>query len=173
MTFTSFLKIAVLACAGSSTLLAALALAGSTETGSDQVIPAAAAWWVLAAGAGAFIGRRNETSPAISRLLRDAPTVGALPDAQPTRLVINRLWPLALLTLGAGAFVLVAPHIAAIAAGFPLIWALGWRHQPKAVQAIEDRDGVRFLIEKTSPLKPIRLVRTPWFKAARGEPQGS
>ena len=172
MTFTSFLKITVLACAGSSTLLAALALAGSSETGSAELIPAAA-WWIIAAAAGAVIGRRNETSPAISRLLRDAPTTGALPDTQPTRLVLNRLWPLAVLTIGAGAFVLVAPHVPAIAAGFPLIWALGWRHQPRAVQAIEDRDGVRFLIERTSPIKPIRLVRTPWFRAARGEPQGS
>jgi hypothetical protein len=31
------------------------------------------------------------------------------------------------------------------------------------VAAIEERDGVRFYVERTSPLKPIQLVRTPGF----------
>ena len=31
--------------------------------------------------------------------------------------------------------------------------------------AIEERDGVRYYVERTSPLKPIQLLRTPGFKA--------
>jgi hypothetical protein len=31
------------------------------------------------------------------------------------------------------------------------------------VAAIEDRDGVRFYIEPTSPVSPIQLLRTPGF----------
>ena len=167
MTFTSFLRTTVLGCAGSATLLGALALAGAAERGDDHVIPIAAVWWVLAAAIGLAIGRHNEASPAVARLLADAPMSNSLPEAHPTRTVLNRLWPLAVSTIGAGVFVLVAPQIPAMAAGFPLIWSLAWRRQEKAVQAIEDRDGVRFFIERTSPLKPIRLVRTRWFKASR------
>ena len=32
-----------------------------------------------------------------------------------------------------------------------------------AVAAIEERDGVRFYIDRTSPVHPIQLVRTPGF----------
>ena len=42
----------------------------------------------------------------------------------------------------------------AIAAGFAVIWALAWRRQSSAVTAIEERDGARFYIERTSPLRP-------------------
>ena len=51
-------------------------------------------------------------------------------------------------------------EVAAVAAGFAIIWALAWRRQDAAVAAIEDRDGFRFYLDKTPPLSPIRLVRT-------------
>ena len=46
------------------------------------------------------------------------------------------------------------PQVAAVAAGFAIIWALAWRRQDAAVAAIEERDGVRFYVDKTSPLQP-------------------
>ena len=48
-----------------------------------------------------------------------------------------------------------------MAAGFAIIWALAWRRQDAAVTAIEDRDGFRFYVDRTPPLSPIRLIRTP------------
>lgn len=51
----------------------------------------------------------------------------------------------------------------AIATGFTIIWALAWRRQEAAVSAIEDRDAVRFYVDPTSPVQPIRLLRTPGF----------
>ena len=39
--------------------------------------------------------------------------------------------------------------------------------------AIEERDGVRFYVERTSPLKPIRLVRTPGFRSNLFELNGA
>jgi len=33
------------------------------------------------------------------------------------------------------------------------------------VTAIEERDGARFYVLRTSPLKPIQLVRTPGFRS--------
>ena len=97
---------------------------------------------------------------------------GQRPDATdaaraPSRgaVVLNRLWPLLLCTIGAGALAFVLPQVPAVATGFAIIWALGWRRQASAVTAIEERDGARFYIERTSPLQPIRLVRTPGFRS--------
>jgi len=169
MTFTALLRTAVLACGASASLLAAVALAGAVESGDSQVIPIAAVWWMIAATIGAALGRSNEASPAIARLLADAAFNNSLPESAPSRTSLNRLWPLIVVTLAAGAFALWAPQVPAMAAGFPLIWALAWRRQEKAVQAIEERDGVRFFVTRTSPVRPIQLSRTPWFKATRSD----
>jgi len=59
---------------------------------------------------------------------------------------------------------LLAPQIPAIACGFAIIAALAWRRQEAAVTAIEERDGVAFYVEPTSPLRPIRLIRAPGFR---------
>lgn len=51
-----------------------------------------------------------------------------------------------------------------VACGFAIIWSLAWRRQDAAVLAIEERDGVTFYVERTSPIGPMRLVRTPGFR---------
>ena len=58
------------------------------------------------------------------------------------------------------------PPVSAVAAGGAIIWALAWRRQERAVTAIEERDGARFYVDRTSPVQPIRLVRTPGFGGA-------
>ena len=50
--------------------------------------------------------------------------------------------------------------------GGAIIWALAWRRQERAVLAIEERDGARFYVDRTSPFHPIRLIRTPGFGGA-------
>ena len=57
------------------------------------------------------------------------------------------------------------PPVAAVAAGGAIIWALAWRRQEAAVSAIEERDGFRFYVDRTPPLQPIRLIRTPGLMA--------
>ena len=52
----------------------------------------------------------------------------------------------------AGVLGFFVPQVAAVAAGFAIIWALAWRRQESAVAAIEERDAVRFYVDKTSPL---------------------
>jgi hypothetical protein len=89
----------------------------------------------------------------------------SLPEVDPSRTALNRLWPLLLFTLSASALGLILPQVPAIAAGFAIIWALAWRRQSSAVTAIEERDGARFYVERTSPLQPIKLVRTPGFRS--------
>jgi len=167
MRFTDFLKATVMTSAAAATLLAAITVAAAGSYDDRALLVAfSAGWWTLAAGLGATLGHRAETSPPIARLLAGARSTRALPEVHPTRMLFNRLWPLLLCTLAAAGLALVFPQIAAIAAGFAIIWALSWRRQDAAVTAIEERDGVRYYVERTSPLKPIQLLRTPGFKAS-------
>jgi hypothetical protein len=165
MRFTDFLKATVMTSAAAATLLGAITVAAASSHDDPLLVPFAAGWWLLAAAVGALLGRRAETSPPIARLLAGARSTKALPEVRPTRILFNRLWPLLLCTVAAGGLALVFPQIAAIATGFAIIWALSWRRQDAAVAAIEERDGVRYYVERTSPLKPIQLLRTPGFKA--------
>jgi hypothetical protein len=165
MRFTDFLKATVMTSAAAATLLAAITVAAASSHDDPLLVPFSAGWWLLAAAIGATLGRRAETSPPIARLLAAARSTKALPEVHPTRILFNRLWPLLLCAIAAGGLALVLPQIAAIATGFAIIWALSWRRQDAAVAAIEERDGVRYYIERTSPLQPIQLLRTPGFKA--------
>lgn len=165
MRFSDFLRTTVLISAAAATALAAVTLAGASASADDLVVPVAAGWWVLGGLIGMWLGRRAETSSPIASLLAGARTQASLPEVDPARTVLNRLWPLLLSTLGAGAIGLSLPQVPAIAAGFAVIWALAWRRQAAAVTAIEERDGARFYIERTSPLQPIKLVRTPGFRS--------
>ncbi len=163
MRFGDFLKATVLLSAGSATLLATVTVLGITRGDDRVVIYVTAAWWLAATLIGVLLGRRAETSPPIARLLADARSQTTLPELQPGTTLVNRLWPLLLSTIGAAAVAFVEPQVASVAAGFTIIWALAWRTQERAVLAIEERDGVRFYIDRTSPFSPIQLIRTPGF----------
>jgi len=163
--FTDFLRTAVLMSAAAASVLAAVTLAGAAGASDDLVVPVAAGWWLVAGAGGLWLGRRGDTSPPIASLLASARTQASLPEVNPSRIMMNRLWPLLLYIVGAGALGFVLPQVPAIAAGFAIIWSLSWRRQASAVTAIEERDGARFYIERTSPLKPIKLVRTPGFRS--------
>jgi hypothetical protein len=164
--FVDFLKATVLLSAGSATLLAALTVARvSTQADPSSGMEIAVGWWLVAALLGGWLGRRNAASPPIARLLADARTQLSLPELRPGLTLLNRLWPLLFSTLGAAILGIFVPQVAAVAAGFAIIWALAWRRQDAAVTAIEDRDGFRFYVDKTPPLAPIRLIRTPGLMA--------
>ena len=165
MRFAEFLRTTVLMSAASATLLAALTVAAASGASDDLIVPAGAAWWLLAAIFGIWLGRRAETSSPIATLLASARTQASLPEVHPGRTVLNRLWPLLVSTIGAGVLAFWLPQVPAVATGFAIIWALAWRRQGAAVTAIEERDGARFYVERTSPLKAIRLVRTPGFRS--------
>jgi hypothetical protein len=163
--FADFLRTTTLMSAAAATVLAAVTVAGvANGSGDDLVVPIAAVWWLVAVVLGLWMGRRADTSPPIAVLLAGARTQASLPEVDPARTVLNRLWPLVLCTLGAGALAFLLPQVPAIAAGFAIIWSLAWRRQAAAVTAIEERDGARFYVERTSPLRRIQLVRTPGFR---------
>jgi hypothetical protein len=169
--FVDFLRTTVLLSGGAATALAAISLlASETTSGSHTVLVVVdVAWWVIAAVIGLRLGSRAQTSPPIARLLSGARTSKTLPELNPSEVLVNRLWPLALFTLLSGALAFLAPQIPGIAAGFAIIWALAWRQQDAAVAAIEERDGAAFYVQRTSPVRAISLVRTPGFKASRTE----
>jgi hypothetical protein len=172
--FTEFLRTTVLLSAASASLLAAVVVAGVATGGGDNLlVPISAGWWILAGLSGLWLGRRAETSPPIASVLARARTGRTLPELNPASVVLNRLWPLLIGGLGAAAVGVALPQVAAIAAGFTIVWALAWRRQAAAVTAIEDRDGVRFYIERTSPFQPLQLLRTPGFRATSVEHNGS
>ena len=130
-------------------------------------------WWGSrpSAGCGSAAGRRSpRASHGRSRARGRKP---ALPELEPGAILFNRLWALALFTVGSGAVAFLIPQIPAIAAGYVIAAALAWRKQSAAVEAIEGRDGVRFYVEHTSPFKPTRLIRTPGFRRVEPVSDGS
>jgi hypothetical protein len=168
--FGDFLRATVLLSAGAATLLAALTVIGVSRDFDGTLAIVGAAWWVGAVLLGGWLGRRAETSPPIAGLLAGARAQTSLPELRPGLTLVNRLWPLLLYTVVAAGVGIFQPRVAAIAAGGAIVWALAWRRQESAVAAIELRDGVRFYVDKTSPLQPIRLVRTPGFGGAFPRP---
>lgn len=163
MRFSDLLKTTVLLSAGSATLLAAITALAAARDVDQLVIFISAGWWVLATGLGLQMGRRAEATPPIARLLAEARSQTMLPEQRPAQIMINRLWPLLVMTLAAGVVGLFIPQVSGLAAGFAIVWALAWRRQHLAVAAIEERDAARFYIERVSPLAPMKLIRTPGF----------
>ena len=148
MRFGDFLKATVLLSAGAATLLAALAVIGLAREGDRTLVVFSAVWWTGAVLIGVWFGRRAEASPPIARLLATARTQTLLPELRPGLTILNRLWSLLFMVLASAIASVFLPQVAAVAAGFPIIWALTLRRQESAVSAIEERDGARFYVDK-------------------------
>jgi hypothetical protein len=161
--FGDFLKTTVLLSAGSATALAAVTVLTLSRDFDPVVTYVSGAWWLVAAYLGMRLGRGADASPPIARLLADARHQPMLPELRPGTTLLNRLWPLLIMTIAAGALGTFQPQVSSVATGFGIIWALAWRRQHMAVLAIEQRDSARFYVDRTSPLHPIRLIRTPGF----------
>jgi hypothetical protein len=154
----------VLLFGAAATACAVVALAGARAKDDNSVLYIAVGWWAIAAVLGLWLGRRREATEGIARLLSDARTTPLLPELEPGTVLFNRLWAFGLMTVIAGGVAFLFPQVPAIWTGFTLLVGLAWRKQPAAVLAIEERDGVRFYVERVSPFKPTRLLRTPGFR---------
>ncbi|HEV7753118.1 MAG TPA: hypothetical protein VGO71_16345 [Baekduia sp.] len=167
MRFVDFLRATVLLSAGAATTLGVLTIVAAGSTQQDGVVPYMVGWWVLATLIGTYIGRRNEVNPPIAKLLADAKAATMMPQVRPGTTMANRLWPLLIVVVIAGALSFLGPQIPGIATGFTIIWSLAWRRQESAVQAIEERDGVSFFVERSSPVAPMEVVRVPGLRRER------
>ena len=164
MRFVDLLKTTVMLSAGAATMLAVIAILEANAVEDDLLVLVASGWWLLAVLVGGWIGRRSDATPPVARALREARSATSLPEQRAGRVILNRLWPLLLATLASAVLSILWPQIAAIAAGFGVIWALSWRHQDAAVSAIEERDGVTFFVDSISAVGPIKLIRTPGLR---------
>jgi hypothetical protein len=167
--FVDFLRATVLLSAAAATALVVVTVLAAAPSPDATIVPISVGWWIVAAAIGLRLGRRAEVNPPIARLLGEAKASTALPEYRPGAMLLNRLWPLLLFTVVAGGLAFLAPQIPGIGAGFAIAVTLWWRRQDAAVAAIEERDGVRFHVLRTSPLRSIALARTPGFKALRPE----
>lgn len=167
--FVDFLRTTVLLSAGAATALATVTVFAAAAGAHEVLVATSIGWWIVASVIGLRLGRRSHANPPIARLLASARASTTLPEHRPGAIILNRLWPLLLYTLLAAGSAFLAPQVPGIAAGFAIIWALSWRHQDAAVEAIEERDGASFYVRRTSPMKPMSLLRTPGFSASRPE----
>jgi hypothetical protein len=162
MLFSELLRMTVFLFAGVATTLGAVSvLLANQEEPSLLALAVLGGWWLLATVLGLFWGTDERSAEALSPALRSARTQTSLPSESEGRIAFMRLWPIGafgLICIVAGAFF---PQVTAIGAGYAILIALGWRRREAAVQAIEDRDGVRFHVEPSPAHRPLKLVRTP------------
>jgi hypothetical protein len=161
MLFSELLRLTVFLVAGVATALGTLSVLLEQDDPSTSAAVVAGAWWLVAAVAGLVLGSSARAAEAIAPALRSARTATSLPSESEGRIAFMRLWPIGAFAVVCGIAGVVWPQVAAIGAGYALLIALLWRGREGAVRAIEDRDGVRFYVEPSSALEPIRLVRTP------------
>ncbi len=161
MLFTDLLRLTVLLVGGEATALGAVTVVASNRADDTLTLIVGGAWWVAAVAIGLFLGRPGRAAEAMAGPLAGARTATQLPVESPLRIALVRLWPLGVFALIAGGLAWIWPQVAAIGTGYALLSALAWRHREPAVTGVEDRDGVRFYVEPSSALEPVRLVRTP------------
>jgi hypothetical protein len=162
--FVDLLKTTVMLSAAAATMLAIITVIAATGDRDDTLVLIGAGWWVAASLIGALLGRRAQVTAPIGRLLADAKLATMLPEHRPAAVIVNRLWPLLVSTVAAGAVGFIFAQVPLVACGFAIIWSLAWRRQDSAVLAVEERDGVTYYVERTSPLRPMQLVRTPGLR---------
>jgi hypothetical protein len=162
--FRDFLRVAVLLFGGAATALAVVSVVGAAREDTNTLVYVAAGWWVAAAVAGLWLGRRPVATPGIAGLLASARRTNTLPELEPGTVMFNRLWPLAALAIASGVIGFFIPQVPVIATGYCLLMALLWRNQHRAVAAIEGRDGVEFWFDKTSPFGGPKLLRLPGLR---------
>jgi hypothetical protein len=168
--FVDLLRMTVLLAGGGGTALAAVTVVSANADGDTRTLLVAAVWWTAAVAIGLILGRPRRAAEAMRPPLAAARMSVTLPDANPGRAALGRLWPVAAFIVVAGVAGVFFPGVAAVGTGFAIAVALSLRAWERAVTAIEDRDGVRFHVEPGSPFEPVSLVRTPGLR--QGRPPG-
>lgn len=165
MPYTDLLRVTVLLTGAEATALAAITAVAANRTDDTTTLIVAAAWWLVALAVGFVLGRPSRASDSLRDTLARARTATSLPSETPGRIALGRLWPIGATAIAAGALGVFLPGVAAIAAGYALLVSLAWHSREGAVEAIEQRDGVRFYVVPNSALRPIQLVRTPGLRS--------
>ncbi|MDQ2621526.1 MAG: hypothetical protein M3Y45_00635 [Actinomycetota bacterium] len=169
MPFADLLRATVFLVAGGATALGAIAVLGAGSGDNPTLLLVGAVWWLAAAWIGLSLGTAEKSAESVREPLASARTVtgstGSVGLPAPGRIAWMRLWPILAAVGIAGVLGIFYPEVAVIGAGYALLVALAWRNRESAVLAIEGRDGVRFLVESGHAFRPLKLVRTPGFRA--------
>jgi hypothetical protein len=165
--YTELLRFTVFVTGAEATILGAISAISVGGDPSPTTAIVALAWWAIALILGFWLGRPERAREDMRDPLAKAKMATSLPSESPTRIAIGRLWPIALTAVVAGGLGLFFPGVAIIGTGYALIVSLSWHTREAAVQAIEERDGVRFFVVPTSALSPVKLVRTPGLRSDR------
>lgn len=169
MPFAELLRATVLLTAGGATALGAVSVIGAGRAFSPTLLVVGGVWWIVAAWIGLSMGTAERSAESVREALASARNVTArtpgvgLPS--PARVAWMRLWPILAAVSLAGVIGIFFPEVAVVGTGYALLVALAWRNREGAVLAVEGRDGVRFLVESGSAFRPVKLVRTPGFRA--------
>ncbi|MBS1861081.1 MAG: hypothetical protein JSS68_05150 [Actinobacteria bacterium] len=167
MPYTDLLRATVFLTGAEATVLGAISAIAVGGEPSGTTVIVALAWWAIALILGFWLGRPERAREDMREPLSRARMATSLPSESPARIALERLWPIALTALIAGGLGLFFPGVAIIGTGYALIVSLAWHTREAAVQAIEERDGVRFFVVPNSAFKPIQLVRTPGLRSDR------
>src|SRR4051794_37055211 len=161
MRFTDFLRTAVLLFAAAATALAAVSIAGASADDNTTLLYIAVAWWIVAAIAGLWMGRRASTTQGIGTLLANARHSPTLPEVEPGRTMVNRLWPLIIVIAAAAGIALPLPQVPAIGAGYALLFGLRWRKQSRAGAALGGPDRGPFYLGRRAPVGGAQPIPQP------------
>ena len=167
MPYTDLLRFTVIVTAAEATILAAISAISVGGEPSPTTLIVAAAWWLIAVILGFWLGRPERAREDMREPLARARMATSLPSDSANWIAVQRLWPIAVTAIIAGGLGLFFPGVAIIGTGYALIVSLAWHTREGAVLAIEERDGVRFIVVPNSALKPIHLVRTPGLRSDR------
>jgi hypothetical protein len=165
--YTELLRITVFITGAEATALGAISVISVGGEPSPTTTIVAVAWWLIAVILGFWMGRPERAREDMRNPLARARMATSLPSESPARIALQRLWPIAVTAIIAGGLGLFFPGVAIIGTGYALIVSLAWHTREAAVQAIEERDGVRFIVVPGSAFKPIQLVRTPGLRSDR------
>lgn len=164
MPYTDLLRVSVFITAAEATALGAITAVAANRDQETTIVLIAAAWWLVSLAIGFYLSRPRRAADDVRDALARAKTATSLPDQSPARIAVTRLWPIALTAVAAGVLGIFFPGVAAVGAGYALIVSLAWHTREAAVLGIEQRDGVKFYVVASHPLKPIELVRTPGLR---------
>lgn len=169
MSYAELLRASVFLIAGAATALAAVAIIGAQQSGGLALPVIGAAWWLAAVWIGLSMGGATDTAESMRGVLSKARSVNSATApaslSSPGRIAWACLWPVLVATMVAGGIGIFIPEVAMVGAGYAMLVALSWRNREPAVLAIEQRDGVRFMVESGSALRSVKLIRTPGFTA--------
>jgi len=165
MPYTDLLRASVFVTAAEATVLGAITALAANRDGDTTIVLVAAGWWLIALAIGMYLSRPQRAADDVRDALARARTATSLPDQNPARIAFSRLWPIAVTAVGAGVLGIAFPGVAAVGAGYALIVSLAWHTREAAVLGIEHRDGVKFYVVPSHPLKPIELVRAPGLRS--------